>query len=196
MGKVFWMLTCSQLVRCLCKSGLWILWNHLLTSPLNRQLGQGGEIGRPPSFCRQISELDRDPWPRVMMRAPNKSRNYLPRTLPKILPAACPQTTNLSPSCERRHSLPCRDHTLTSLVISVEDLILNEIQSKVTFGEWLSAPWHNHRNKLYFTLSLFLPFHREWHIFINTFSPKHPVWKIHFDHNSKLSHCLCETMPR
>ena len=141
--KAFWMLTCSA-------HNLWAAvphqWYesgifercHLLTSPLNRQLGRGREVGRPPSFCRQISELDQS----VVMRAPNKCRNYLPQTLPKILPAASPQTTNLSASYARR---PSRYHTYVDFI--------GHFTSKYPIW-WLtvSAIVQTY-NKFYFTLS-------------------------------------------
>ena len=146
--KAFWMLTCSA-------HNLWAAvphqWYesgifercHLLTSPLNRQLGRGREVGRPPSFCRQISELDRVWW----CVRPTSAGTTCLKPFPRFyLPPPPKQQTYLLPM---QDDLLGIIHMLTSLVI-----LLQNIQFEITFGDWLSARLCKHTIRF---ISLFLP---------------------------------------
>ena len=91
----------------------WKYVNYLLTWPQNRQQGRGWEIGRPPPFSWQISELDARLWPSRVVRAPRP--NQLPASNPSQDSTCQPNKQHLlSPSYIRRPSR--QDHMLTSLV--------------------------------------------------------------------------------
>ena len=126
----------------------WKYVNYLLTWPQNRQQGRGWEIGQPPPFSWQISELDARLWPSRVVRAPRP--NQLPASNPSQDSTCQPNKQHLlSPSYIRRPSR--QDHMLTSLVIGDQDLLSNISKSHLLTDCQTTVQTYN---KLYFTLSL------------------------------------------